>query len=557
MPLSRSLGAAAVVCLGLAVPAHAQPSTQITGRVIASGLAQPVAFVPDPTSPTVAFIVEKGGRVLVMRGGEVQPDPLLDLSEVVLDSGERGLLGMACSPRDPRRCFVNFVNRAGDTVIARFERREDAPLQLDPASRLDLQWSDGRRVIEQPFSNHNGGTLQFGPDGMLYVGLGDGGSGNDPGHRAQDPTTLLGKMLRIDVDVPAEDTRGYRVPEDNPFVDGDPIAALPEVWAFGLRNPWKFAFDDPRLGGSGALLIGDVGQSAREEVNYEPPGAGGRNYGWRNREGSLDGVTSRPPAYGPLVEPIHDYPRSVGTSVTGGTVYRGVALPAAVNGRYFFADFGSRRVFSLALHIDPETREARSDDVRDHTTELGGASQTGSVVALEPDAAGELHLVDIAGGRVTRIEPTVTDADGDGLLDAWERQHGLDAGSANGDSGPEGDPDGDGIDNRREWETGGHPRGTHRADAALEADAAPTAVLALSSLDATRSGARVHVECEGRPRVSAGIAVPARGVAMLNPRLAAGAPGGAACAVRAEAPGPIAIGAWPQPPSAPARRGRH
>jgi glucose/arabinose dehydrogenase len=552
MPLSRSLGAAAVVCLGLAVSALAQSPPAITSRVVISGLTQPVAYVPDPTSPTVAFIVEKGGRILVLREGQLQADPLIDLTEVVLDSGERGLLGMACSPRDPRRCFVNFVNRAGDTVIARFERRDDAPLQLDPASRLDLQWSDGRRVIEQPFSNHNGGTLRFGPDGLLYIGMGDGGSGNDPEHRAQDPRALLGKMLRIDVDVPAEDTRGYRVPADNPFLDGDPVAALPEIWAFGLRNPWKYSFDDPALGGTGALLIGDVGQGAREEIDYEPPGTGGRNYGWRNREGTLAGVASRPPAYGPLVEPVHDYPRSVGTSVTGGTVYRGAALPASFNGRYFFADFGSRRVLSLALHIDPETREARADDVRDHTTDLGGTSRTGSVVAIEPDTDGELYLLDLVGGRVTRIEPAVIDADRDGLPDAWERQHGLDAGSADGDSGPEGDPDGDGIPNRRELETGGHPRGAHGAGITVPAEAAPATVVALTCPEGTRTFARVHVECADRRRVSVGVAVPATGVTMVNPRLTAGAPGGVACEVRAEAPRPIALRPWPEPASAPA-----
>ena len=143
----------------------------------------------------------------------------------------------------------------------------------------------GSAFIEQPFANHNGGHMAFGPDGFLYIGLGDGGSGNDPGHRAQDPDTLLGKMLRIDVNVPDANTKGYVVPPSNPFVDNVPVDALTEIWAFGMRNPWRFSFDDVARGGTGALVIGDVGQNAWEEINYEPAGQGGRNYGWRNREG--------------------------------------------------------------------------------------------------------------------------------------------------------------------------------------------------------------------------------------------------------------------------------
>ncbi|MGE3843397.1 MAG: sorbosone dehydrogenase family protein [Vicinamibacterales bacterium] len=532
---------ASVACAAVAAPVAAQPAApDLATRVVVEGVSQPVAFVPDPTSPTVAFLVLKGGRILVLREGQLQPDPFIDLSEIVLDSGERGLLGMACASSDARRCFVNFVNREGDTVIARFERRIEAPLELDPISRFDLQWSDGRRVIRQPFANHNGGTLRFGPDGFLYIGLGDGGSGNDPAHRAQDPATLLGKMLRIDVNVPDGDDRGYRVPDDNPFLDGNPVRALPEIWAFGLRNPWKFSFDDPRQGGSGAMLIGDVGQSAREEIDYEPPGAGGRNYGWRNREGSLAGVTSRPAAFEPLVGPIHDYPRSIGQSVTGGTVYRGSALPLGFSGRYFFADFASGRVFSLALVVDADTHEARAEDVRDHTTELWGPNQPGSVAALEPDASGDLHIVDLTGGRILRVESTVLDGDGDGLLDAWERQHGLDPANAEGEQGAEGDGDADGLPNRVEQEVGGHPLGAHAASFTLSADAAASTVVTLASLDATRALARVHLTCGDQER-SVAVAVPATGVALLNPRLAAGAAGGVACEVRAEATVPIAL----------------
>ena len=155
--------------------------------------------------------------------------------------------------------------------------------------------------------------------------MGDGGGGDDPDNRAQDPTSLLGKMLRIDEKVFDDDPSGSRIPPTNPYLGGQPVAALPEIYAFGLRNPWKFSFDDPRLGGTGALIIGDVGQGAREEIDYVPAGAGGRNFGWPMREGAVAGASAADtPAYLPLTDPVYDYPRTVGRSVTGGGVYRGV-----------------------------------------------------------------------------------------------------------------------------------------------------------------------------------------------------------------------------------------
>ena len=265
------------------------------------------------------------------------------------------------------RFFVNFTNRSGHTVVARF-RRTDA-LVADPASRFDLRWGGpgGEAFIAQPFANHNGGNLFFGPDGLLYIGMGDGGSGDDPDHRAQDPTQLLGKMLRVDVNVSDSHPTGYAIPADNPFFNRGPVPARPEIWSFGLRNPWRFSFDDPRRGGTGAMVIGDVGQNQIEEVDYEPAGRGGRNYGWRNREGAHDHVTSRPPAYTPLVDPIHEYSHAVGQSITGGFVYRGSFLGASFQGRYFFADFVQGRVFSLILIVDPGTREATASNVIEHT----------------------------------------------------------------------------------------------------------------------------------------------------------------------------------------------
>ena len=395
--LARVLIVAPAAALVLQSPAPLRAVEFITG------LQAPVALVQDPGDRSRFFAVEQAGRIRVVRNGVVAGD-FLDLRSSVLMEGERGLLGLALAPdfAQSGRFFVNFTDRNGDTVIARF-RRTSAD-SADPASRFDLRWApDGAAVIRQPFSNHNGGHLVFGPDGYLYIGLGDGGSGNDPQHLAQNPMSLLGKFLRIDVRMPDDDPAGYAVPPDNPFVSGGPVAARPEIWSVGLRNPWRYSFDDPARGGTGALIIGDVGQGSWEEVNYEPAGRGGQNYGWRNREGAHPNVVSEPPAYLPLIDPIHEYPRSQGQSITGGYVYRGRLLGPQFAGRYFFADFIAGRVWSLALSVSEATGEAVRSDVIDHTAALGGTARTGNVSAFAVDADGELYVVSHSRGVVLRI----------------------------------------------------------------------------------------------------------------------------------------------------------
>jgi glucose/arabinose dehydrogenase len=383
--------------MGFAQPAQAQ----LIGQTYASGLSSPVAFVQDPTDPRIQFVVQQGGRIRVIQDGAVLSTDFLNVTGDIVSGGERGLLGLAFAPdyASSGRFFVNFTDPQGNTVIARFQRSSN-PLVANLSSRFDLLFGQ-RRYIPQPAgrTNHKGGHLAFGADGFLYIGLGDGGGGNDPDHLAQNPNTLLGKMLRIDVAVPANDNRGYRIPPDNPFTGAHP--ALDEIWAFGYRNPWRYNFDNIALGGTGAMIVGDVGQGAWEEIDYEPRGAGGRNYGWRNREGAHNNVTSLPPAYLPLTDPIFEYPRSDGASVTAGFVYRGAALGGAFRGRYFFADFVSGRVWSLALTINA-AGEATASDRRDHTAELGGSAVLGNVSSFGVDSAGELYVVNYS-GRIVRI----------------------------------------------------------------------------------------------------------------------------------------------------------
>ena len=379
-----------------------QSAPGLSAIVFTSGLQSPIAFVHDPTDRSVFYAVEQIGRIRVVRNRVVAED-FLDLRAATLSGGERGLLGMALAPdfATSGRFFVNFTDRNGDTVVARFRR--PAGGVADAGSRFDLKWGPERSpVIQQPFANHNGGNLAFGPDGFLYIGLGDGGSGNDPGHLAQNPASLLGKMLRIDVNVPDSHPAGYVIPADNPLLDGTPVSGRGEVWSIGLRNPWRYSFDNPALGGTGALIIADVGQNAWEEIDYEPRGRNARNYGWRNREGAHANVQSLPAAYQPLIDPIHEYDRSQGASVTGGYVYRGRSLGATYRGRYFFADFVSGRVWSLGLTVGANG-EATAAGLLEHTNELGGTAQTGNVSSFGVDADGELYIVSYSRGVVLRV----------------------------------------------------------------------------------------------------------------------------------------------------------
>jgi glucose/arabinose dehydrogenase len=297
---------------------------------IATSLIRPVAITHAGDSSNRLFITLQEGQIVIYNGTQVLPTPFLDINSLVSCCGEQGLLSVAFHPNYPSNGFfyVNYTNNAGDTVIARYTVSAD-PNTANPNSAVILL------TIPQPFTNHNGGQLQFGSDGYLYIGTGDGGSSGDPEDNGQDVETLLGKVLRIDVD----NGLPYAIPPDNPFVT-DP-AGLDEIWAFGLRNPWRLSFD--RL--TGDLWIADVGQSNWEEVNLQPAtSAGGENYGWRLMEGKHCFNPSTNCNDEILTLPILEYSHSFGCSITGGYRYRGTQIPYHY-GTYFYGDYCSGRIW--------------------------------------------------------------------------------------------------------------------------------------------------------------------------------------------------------------------
>lgn len=342
----------------------------------ATGLAQPVQVTHAGDGSGILFAVEQGGRIRSIRDGSPDAAPFLDIASRVVAGGEQGLLGLAFSPAyaTTGRFYVNYTRISdGATVLARY-RATGNPRVADPASEEVLL------VIPQPFPNHNGGQIAFGPDGFLYIGMGDGGSGGDPQNNAQNPSTLLGKILRIDVEPGAFP---YAIPPSNPFAGTGGVRG--EIWALGLRNPWRFSFD--RL--TGDLYIGDVGQNSFEEIDFQPSGSrGGENYGWNILEGSQCFGGGACDTTG-LVPPVAAYDHSQGCSVTGGTVYRGADHPA-MTGIYFFGDFCSGRIFGLAR----EGAAWRSTALLDTPI---------SISSFGEDEAGNLLVTDYAGGAVHQI----------------------------------------------------------------------------------------------------------------------------------------------------------
>jgi glucose/arabinose dehydrogenase len=351
-------------------------------ELVTDGLDQPIGITNAGDGSGRLFVHERGGRIMVIEAdGSLRAEPFVDLSSRVLSGGERGLLGLAFHPRfeENGRLFVHY-SRDGDgaTVVSELRASSDHAT-ADPAERVVL-------TVAQPFANHNGGQLSFGPDGYLYLGLGDGGAGGDPFGNGQDPDVLLGKILRLDVDGPVADGRGYALPPDNPYgPEGNaPGAGLPEIWAIGLRNPWRFSFD-LRLGD---LYIGDVGQSGWEEIDRQPADStGGENYGWNVMEGRhcyQSGCDQTG-----YVKPIAEYPTATGCAVTGGYVYRGSDQPE-LQGVYVFSDYCSGIVYTLQVDEGTITpKQVLESGLR--------------VSTLGEDEEGELYLADLAGGGMYRI----------------------------------------------------------------------------------------------------------------------------------------------------------
>jgi len=351
-------------------------STPLPGELVlqpvAQGLSSPLALTA-PAGDARLFIVEQPGRIRVVKNGTLLAAPYLDLSAKLTSGGERGLLGLAFHPNFATNgyFYVNYTDLQGNTQVERYHASPSADV-ADANSALPIL------NVTQPYSNHNGGNVVFGTDGMLYIGMGDGGSGGDPQGNGQNLATLLGKMLRIDVDGASP----YKIPTNNPFVNQ--AGARGEIWALGLRNPWRFSFD--RV--AGLLYIGDVGQNAWEEVDVVTANRAGVNYGWVTMEGKhcYNATTCNQSG---LEIPVLEYSHSDGCSITGGFVYRGSAIPA-IQGHYFYSDYCTGFLKSFKYAAGAATIQ--------HTWDVN----PGSVLSFGEDSQGELYILS-ANGTVYRI----------------------------------------------------------------------------------------------------------------------------------------------------------
>ena len=349
-------------------------AAEIQIEAVITGLDNPVSITHAGDGSARLFITQLSGQILIFDGSQILPQPFLDIGSLVSTGGERGLFSVSFHPEYTNNgfLFVNYTDINGDTVVARYSVSAD-PNVVDANSAFILF------TAAQPFTNHNGGQLQFGPDGFLYIGMGDGGSGGDPSNNAQTLSNVLGKILRIDVD----GSGPYSIPPDNPFI-GVP-GARAEIWAWGLRNPWRFGFD--RL--TGDLFVADVGQNTLEEVNYQPVDSlGGENYGWRLMEGSNCFNPAVNCNTGLLTLPILEYDHSLGCSITGGYRYRGNENPG-LSGVYLYGDFCEGLIWGATQNIVGEWTTTVLLD-----TDL-------SISAFGEDENGELYLAHFSSGDGT------------------------------------------------------------------------------------------------------------------------------------------------------------
>lgn len=355
------------------------PTISLTPKL--AGVSNPVFVTHAGDGSDRLFVVEQSGRIRIAQNGTLLPTPFLDIRSRVLTGGEQGLLSVAFPPGyiDKQHFYVYYTNAAGNLVIARYGLTADPNVADSNSEQIIL-------TIDHPTNtNHNGGQLAFGPDGYLYIGTGDGGGSGDPNNNAQNPTSLLGKLLRIDVESPG--TVSYTIPSTNPFLTTtDPSNQYrDEIWALGLRNPWRFSFDRQ----AGDLYIADVGQNAYEEVNVQPATSlGGENYGWRILEGSFPYRSNGNDTSG-LVLPVAGYDHAQGVSITGGYVYRGLAAPR-LQGIYLYSDFANGKIWGLRPNPTGWETQLLLDSPY-------------SISSFGEDEQGNLYVADYSGGGVYQV----------------------------------------------------------------------------------------------------------------------------------------------------------
>lgn len=371
-----------VASIGCSGASEKAPASAVL-KTIATGLDFPLYLISAPHDNSRLFVVEKGGVIRIIKNGTLLKSPFLDIRNLVSRGSEQGLLGFAFDPDYVKngRFYVSYTDTAGNSSIVRYLVSGNPDIARPAADRFLLK-------IDQPYANHNGGEIAFGPDGHLYIGMGDGGSGNDPYGNGQDLTDLLGSILRIDV----RSTEGYTIPPENPFTGRSSVR--PELWDYGLRNPWRFSFDRK----TGDLYIADVGQNAREEINVAPAAKGrgkGLNYGWNIMEGNIcTPAINRNCDMAGLVLPVLDYDHSGGNcSVTGGYVYRGSDIPG-IQGTYFYADYCAGWVRSFKYSNGMATDQKEWDSL----------SPGGNITSFGEDSNGELYIITSQGG-IYRIAP--------------------------------------------------------------------------------------------------------------------------------------------------------